>query len=111
MDKGTELKNNVMRRIYFVFYLKKVFSKITIKIFALVALGTAVASFVSFQNIFFNMPAIVEVGSILSFIMSAFMHTEFIVQALVFGGVIFTSMLVRDIVMQMKGTKLALQTN
>ena len=89
-----ELKQNVMRRVYAIYAFRMVVPKVAVLTVALFALKY----FVSFVDVFRNMPSMAEVSRSALFFWNAFTHTDVIVQAsilIIFG--VFTFM-VRDII-------------
>ena len=71
-----------MRRVYVVFFVRKVVKPFVIKMGSVAALAVAVAALVSVQNVLGNMPSPAEFVSFGKFIFSAFANTELSVQAL-----------------------------
>ena len=93
-----KLKKRIMRRIYFMFFLRKMTSSFAIETYALVSFIGFLLSLVSFKNVFANMPSVTNVPALYNFYTSAFLNTEFVVQVLfaAAAGVLF--LLVKDII-------------
>ncbi len=94
----SELKKTIMRRIYFVYYAKTAFNSPLLKLAVLLMIGYGFKALISIESFFVNMPSIAEINSLASFILAAFLNTEFIVQAMTLGTAIFAVWLLRDVV-------------
>ena len=94
----TQLKKKIMKRIYFAYFLRKVFNPFTMKIYALISFAGVLASQVSLVNVIANMPSATNVGALFRFYVSAFLNTEFAVQLLSVGALVAISLLFKDIV-------------
>lgn len=80
-----ELKKKIMRRVYTIYVLRKVFNPLMYRLYLLVALLGGVASFVSISNVVANMPRY-GISNLYDFSMYAFLHTEVTVQVLTLGA-------------------------
>jgi hypothetical protein len=83
MDRELKLKRSIMRRVYFIYAIRTIFSKKSLKFIpaALVAAElTPFLPFVSVRHVIINMPAITNLKDLYSFHVSAFMNTELIIQ-------------------------------
>ena len=72
-----ELKQSVMRRVYAIYAFRMVVPKVALLTVALFALKY----FVSFIDVFKNMPSLSDISRSALFFWSAFTHTDVIVQA------------------------------
>ena len=95
---NTILKQKIMKRVRTIYMLRKVINPFTLKCALLVSFLATVVSFVSTQSILANMPHILDLTAFFYFSKYAFLHTEFLVQALTLGTVGVTLWLARDIV-------------
>jgi hypothetical protein len=95
---NTQLKKKIMRRVYFTYYLRKVFSPLAIKAYLLISFVGFISSQVSFANIMANMPSITNISALYHFYTSAFLNTGFIVQLLSVGMLLAIFLLLKDIV-------------
>lgn len=95
-EKG--LRSRVMRQVLLVHRVRQVVTPLTVKAAFLFALGLVGSAFVSVQNVIANMPAVYEVRQVSDFVLSAFLNTEFIVQALLIAAGLFAVFMLRDIV-------------
>ena len=96
---GMRLKNNIMRRVYAVFILRKITSPFSLKLFMLSALLIASNFLVSVKNVLLNMPSWNRIDALYDFYAGAFLQTELAVQIVLFGtGVLFV-LLLKDVLM------------
>lgn len=70
------IEQTVMRRVYMVYTLRRIFSPRAFKYYALITAGTFFVSVVSFQAIIENMPKTSNMSDYANFYESAFIHTE-----------------------------------
>ncbi|MBX4215605.1 hypothetical protein KW797_01510 [Candidatus Parcubacteria bacterium] len=75
-------KKETMRRIYAVFLMQKLYGRIAMKAYALVALVYLQTYLVSVHNVIENMPSVTDLGAVLRFYSAAFVNTHFSVQVL-----------------------------
>lgn len=92
-----QLKKKIMRRVYFSYFLQRVFNSFTLKAYALVFFAGVIVSQVSMTNVLANMPRLTEVNALYRFSASAFLNTEFIIQILSVGALIVIFLLLKDI--------------
>jgi len=92
-----KLKKKIMRRIYFMFFLQKVFNSFAVKVYALISFVGFMIVQVSLVNVIANMPNMANINALYRFFVSAFLNTEFIVQALTLGALTATLLLLKDI--------------
>ena len=93
-----ELKQNIMRRIYAIYALRAVVPKVLV---LAVALGL-LKYFVSFVNVFANMPSITEVSQSIAFFWSAFINTDIVVQLAFAATVVSGAYMIRDVISNLK---------
>ncbi|OHA19357.1 MAG: hypothetical protein A3C08_01455 [Candidatus Taylorbacteria bacterium RIFCSPHIGHO2_02_FULL_47_18] len=91
------VRRDIMRRVYVVFFVRKVVKPFVIKMGSVAALAVAVAALVSVQNVLGNMPSPAEFVSFGKFIFSAFANTELSVQALSLAVAVLAAFAVRDL--------------
>ncbi len=83
MERELKLKRNIMRRVYFIYAVRTIFSKKAIKFvpIALVAAElTPFLPFISIRNVIANMSNAADIKAFYFFNLSAFLNTEFVVQ-------------------------------
>lgn len=90
---NTQLKNKIMRRVYAVWLVKKVFSPVVVKAAILLAFIWQMTAYVSFGNVMANIPSLTAYN----FYWNAFANTETISQLLALGSMFLVAWLVRDI--------------
>lgn len=98
-----ELKDHVMRRVYAIYAFRMVVPKVAVLTVALFALKY----FVSFVDVFRNMPSLGEVARSTAFFWSAFVHTDIIVQVSLVATLVVLTLMVRDITRNMRMMTLA----
>ncbi len=107
MDTDNEnLNRKIMRRIWIVYFLRRVWTPLLRKIYVLAGLFFAVTSLVSLPNVIANLPQ-EGLRAIGTFLWNALINAEFAVQMLTIGMVVWVSLLVRDILIQMKPSSFA----
>jgi len=89
-----ELKQNIMRRVYAIYAFRMVVPKVAILTIALFALKY----FVSFVDVFKNMPRLADLSHSALFFWSAFAHTSIIVQTSLLAVVVVLVFMARDLV-------------
>ena len=87
-----------MRRVHTIHILRKVINPFMFKCAILLTFVGGVVSFVSAQNVMANMPQAFDVVALFYFSKYAFLHTEFLVQALTLGTLAIAMWLLKDIV-------------
>lgn len=75
-----QLKNQVMRRVYFVYIVKKILRPLVAKSAAFAALAIVLMIYVSVRDVIINMPHAIDVLSVYKFLVAAFAHTTTSVQ-------------------------------
>ena len=91
MDKQeTQLKSKVMSRVYYIWFLRGLFSAFTAKMVAMAALLWQMSYNVSFAHVLSNLPDRFDVLGDAKYFVYAFNHTELSVQVYVFFLSMFT---------------------
>ena len=93
---NTQLKKRIMRRIYIISFLKRIFDPIVLKSIILAIFVIIGNILVSVPNVVNNMPFITDIGALSDFIMNAFLHTETLVQIILLVSMILAAWLIRD---------------
>ena len=91
------LKKRIMRRVYFVYYAKRVLSPLAIKFYLGAVILGGILSTVSVTSVFRNIPSFTDFGALSYFSKYAFMHTELTVQVLLVGGLAFSLFVAREL--------------
>ncbi|MDQ3014257.1 MAG: hypothetical protein M3Q73_00120 [bacterium] len=91
--QSSEIKNNIMRRVYTVYLFKSVAQPLLIELL-LIAVFIAMATlFVSIRNILMNVYSLHDIEALGKFMFSAFMNTQVVVKTIIIGvgltGLIF----------------------
>lgn len=89
-----ELKQNIMRRVYVIYAFRMVVPKVAILTIALFALKY----FVSFVDVFRNMPSLADVSRSALFFWSAFTHTSVAVEMSILAVIVVLVFMARDLV-------------
>jgi len=97
------LKQRVMARVYFIHAIKRVFNPAYLRVVSLGIIHGVLFSVISANNIIVNMPNALKVREVFRFIISAFAHTEFLVQVIIPAGLIVTFFIIRDILAKIYG--------
>lgn len=97
MTASIELKKRIMRRVYFIFYSRKLLSGIALRVYLMLALLWVLLSNISFINVLKNTKNIgsSNVMQIPDFYRYAFMHTELVVQSTSILAIIFIAFIFR----------------
>jgi hypothetical protein len=90
------IKRRAMRRVMTVYYLKKVFNMVTLRMGILVLMTLAFGSLVHVAAVFSNMPQLTDLGALIQFGFSAFFNTGIAVQCVVLSLGVLTLWLARD---------------
>ena len=96
MEK-TNLHKRIMRRVYFISTLKRLFNPMLVKLYILAAIMWQGTQFVSVGHVLDNI-AEVSVGSLYQFSTYALTNTEFVVQILMILGSFLLLWALRDLV-------------
>ena len=92
------IKIRTMRRVMGVYYLKKVFNMVTLRLAILTLMTLAFGSLVHVAAVFNNMPQLTDVSALVHFGYSAFFNTDVAVQFVVLGLGLLTMWLARDVI-------------
>ena len=79
-NTNIQFRSETMRRIYTLFFLKKLSGRIAIKSYILLVLIYLQAKLVFVSAILKNMPAITDLGAVYNFYVYAFLNTKLLVQ-------------------------------
>ena len=104
------LKDDIMKRVRFVYGMKALPRVFLPKLAALTSLVAVAGFFVSMPNVFKNMPSLLEIPQFFGFFTAAFLNTSSIIQALALGTLVVVLYMVRDIVNTFQGRLPALAT-
>lgn len=106
--KDIQLQAAVMRRVRAIHLMRRFANPLFIEGAVCLALGAAFVSLVSVSNVFANMSRLPSVSQYLSYLEGAFMHTQFVVQAVLVLSIVALGALARDIVRNVRGGVLKL---
>jgi len=81
-----KLTGRIMRRVYSVWVLKRLFSPVAVRVYILAALLWQSTQYVSLKYVFANAPGFESFGANYEFFMYAFSHTERVVPILLTGA-------------------------
>lgn len=87
---------NVMRRVHIIHALRPLMTTTALSTFAFLLALWGIAREVWVAQVVENMPSLADGAALLQFILAAFMHTEFLVQALVVIALMAIVWLVAD---------------
>lgn len=96
--KISQLNMQVMRRVKFIYWTKRVYHSVTLKLFLLGMTVVATTLYVSLPDIILNMPSLADIQSMWKFVFSAFANTGMKVQLLSLLSLSILFWLGRDIV-------------
>ena len=91
-------KKKIMRRIYLIWFFRKVFNTTTLKLGALLLLGWQFTAHVSLANVITNWPLKADLVANYKFLGSALVNTEFVTPILMLGISILTVLLAKDLI-------------
>ncbi|MDO8590954.1 MAG: hypothetical protein Q7R65_03170 [bacterium] len=92
------MKEDIMRRVLFIYGLKSLPRVFVPKIALLASLLAAAGFFVSLPNVLRNMPSFLELPKFFEFLTAAFLNTGFAIQIIALGTLVVFFYMVRDIV-------------
>ena len=104
MNNTTQTQKEIMSRVRFVYYGRKVVNGATVKALALILSVASSTAFFSVKNVFANMLT-VPVSNVYDFSLSAFSNTRPIVQLLFLVASIFFVWMLRDIVKTIRASR------
>ena len=93
-----DLTKKIMRRIYFIWFVRQIFNAVTVKVALVFLLAWQITSYVSVKNVIANW-YLTEWGfsGSYAFLQSALIETDVMVQVLMLGTVLVASLLFRDV--------------
>ena len=91
---NTQLKKRIMRRVYIVSVMKRMFNPVALKSIMLVLFMITASFLVSIPNVINNM--LLASDTKISFILEAFLQTETIVQMVSLGSIFLIIWLIKD---------------
>ncbi len=91
------LKDNIMRRVMFIYGVKRLPSVFLPKLAILSTLVAFTGFFVSVPNVFRNMPNILDVQKFFAFSTSAFLNTRLTIQIISLGALVMFFYMLRDL--------------
>lgn len=94
---NSEIKRKVMMRIYIAYVLRPIISTGTVSALVFIAALWGIGREVWVARVFNNMPQLTHVAALTQFWTYAFLHTHFIVQALVVMSIIATVYFARSV--------------
>lgn len=94
--KQTQIKQNVMRRVWFVYRMRHIVNPVSAKVLACLVLAVVTASVISVRNVLMNLPTLSDIPNLAKFVLAAFANTEVVVQASVILGAVLFLLLIRD---------------
>ena len=103
----SKLKIDVMRRVHFIYWAKRVYHSVTLKVFLLGICMAFTTLSVSLPHILLNMPSLRDVVAVWKFLMAAFVNTQMNVQLLSLLALAVLVWLTRDIVRTIRGEAFA----
>ncbi len=98
MESISSLQKSIMRRIYAVWFVRKVASPAVLKGFIAAALLWRLKEYVSLRNVIANAPSLADPAAALGFFQYAFLHTQSIVQILALSVIALCLWLARDVI-------------
>lgn len=92
----SQLKGRIMRRVYMLYVLGKMLSKLALKVYAGLALLYGIKIFVHVEAVANNMPDFGNLSGLYTFMTQAALNTDLAVQFIVFGVVALAGWILRD---------------
>ena len=97
MEQGTtQFKSETMRRIYTLFFLKKLSGRIAIKSYVLLVLIYLQSKLIFVQAVLHNMPSITDIPALYNFYTYAFLNTKILVQVTIIVALTTVVFMLRD---------------
>lgn len=93
--KNNTLQKSIMRRVYAVWFLKKITQPLFVKVYIFALLMWQFMSQVSMANVINNVPA--DFGKSINFFLDALIKTEVMVQGILLLSVVLGVFMVRDV--------------
>lgn len=101
MQPISQFKKETMRRIYLVFFMRKLVGRIALKTYAVLGLLYLQTYAVSFTNVIKNMPALSDLPAVARFYSYAFLNTQASVQLMTVAVLALALWLSRDLARDM----------
>ena len=92
----TNISNQIMRRVYLIYYARKATSRTMLELYALLAFLAAESILVSLQHVWANSPSLMHPRAHFWFWYTAFSHTEAVVKVLVVMSMVALGFIIRD---------------
>lgn len=102
------LKQRVMRRVYAIWALRKIFSPGMVKMYLVAVFLWELGRQVFVAEIFSNSPRLIDVGESAQFFVSAFTGTNIVVQGIVVALLVIATLLTKDFVASVRSYRSAL---
>lgn len=96
------LKKKIMRRVYAIWFFKKITSPFVVEMISFVALLLWTTVYVSPANVLNNLPSISSPFPVANFFISAFSETELITKILFIGMFVSVIFLMKDLLFRKK---------
>src|SRR3989344_442874 len=97
MSGERSLKNNIMRRVRFIYWFRKATSPIAVQTYVLSFFVVQLLRFVSMPHVVANMPSVLNPAAFVEFHTASFLNTEPPVQILAVGALSLGSWLTRNL--------------
>jgi hypothetical protein len=110
MTNSQNLKKEIMRRVYFIFAIRKLITPFNLEIAGLAFLSAAIVAEVSIKHVLMNMPRLTDLPQVYQFSVSAFINTRFITQVAVVAMLALSIIFVREAVKKLIDYSHRLQT-
>jgi hypothetical protein len=98
MKSVEQLKKSTMRRIYAVWFVRKVASPAVVKFAIVIAILWRLKEYVSLRQVIANAPSLAAPTQVALFFEHAFANTQFVVQGLVLALIVFALWCARDLI-------------
>ncbi len=95
-DLSQQLQIRIMRRVYIIYWYRRVTNPVTLKLSALATLGVLSFTIISVRSVVVNVSHTRDFWSACQYLFDAFTKTEVPVQAMVVGGIIFMGIVAKD---------------
>ena len=102
MDIHSEIQKNIMMRVRFIARVRRFVQSISLKLVVAVGLVVFQTIFISFRNVFSNMPTFDRPSELYNFTLSAFINTELIVKVLILGFALALIFVARDLLRKLR---------
>ncbi len=106
VQKISQLNMQVMRRVHFIYWTKRVYHSATLKIFLLGMCTVSTTLYVSLPDVILNMPSLTDAQAFLKFVFSALLNTRSRVQLIAILAISIVLWLCKDIVQNIRENSL-----